>query len=110
MSAEPRRGCAKFEAPIDECATMSPAPSNSAPSRWYRYQATVTPDPGTRSLTLYLYADVYTPGAITTNEYSDVEVRRAPVLLQPAIVATPGRNEQPAPALYSAAESFSPNW
>jgi hypothetical protein len=102
-----------FETPIGECATMSPAPSYLPPSRWYRYQAIVTPDPGTRNLTLYLYADVYTPGAITTNEYSDVEVRRAPVLLQPVVVATPGRrrgNEPPAAALYASSGSFSPDW
>ena len=78
-----------WETPIEKCAAMSPLPSNSAPSRWYHYQTIVTPDPGTRSLSLFLYADVYTPGALTTNEYSDVVVRRSPVLLQPVVVATP---------------------
>ena len=99
-----------WETPIEKCAAMSPLPSNSAPSQWYHYQAIVTPDPGTRSLSLYLYADVYTPGALTTNEYSDVVVRRSPVLLQPVVVATPRRHERPAPALYTVGESFSPDW
>ena len=79
------------------------APADSAPSRWYHYQTIVTPDPGTRSLKLFLYADVYTSGALTTNEYSDVVVRRSPVALQPVVVATPRRHERPAPALYTRA-------
>ena len=99
-----------WQMPIEKCAAMSPLPSNSVPSRWYHYQAIVTPDPGTRSLSLFLYADVYTPGALTTNEYSDVVVRRSPVLLQPVVVATPQGQERPAPALYTVGESFSPNW
>ena len=70
----------------------------------------MTPDPGTRSLTLFLYADVYTPGALTTNEYSDVVVRRSPVVLQPVVVATPRSHERPAPALYTVGGSFSPDW
>jgi arabinofuranan 3-O-arabinosyltransferase len=99
-----------WQEPIEECAAMSPLPSRSASSRWYHYQAIVTPAPGTRSLSLFLYADVYTPGAPTTNEYSDVVVRRCPVLLQPAIVATPRGHERPVSALYTVGESFSPNW
>jgi hypothetical protein len=89
---------------------MSPFPPSSALSQWYHYQAIVTPDPGTRSLALFLYADVYTPGARTTNDYSDVVVRRSPQLLQPVIVATPRKHERPAPALYTVDESFSPDW
>ena len=99
-----------WETPIDKCAAMSPLPPNSASSQWYRYQAIVTPDPGTRSLQLFLYADVYTPGTPTTNEYSDVVVRRSPVALQPVVVATPRGHERPAPALYTVGESFSPDW
>jgi hypothetical protein len=70
----------------------------------------VTPDPGTRSLSLFLYADVYVPGTLTTNEYSDVVVRRSPVLLQPVVVATPRGQVGSAPALYTVAGSFSPEW
>ena len=70
----------------------------------------MTPAPGTRSLTLFLYADVYTPGTLTTNEYSDVVVRRSPVLLQPVVVATSQRRHGQAPALYTGGGSFSPEW
>ncbi len=59
---------------------------------------------------LFLYADVYTPGALTTNEYSDVVVRRSPVLLRPVVVGTPRGQERPAAALYTTSESFSPDW
>jgi glycosyltransferase involved in cell wall biosynthesis/O-antigen/teichoic acid export membrane protein len=99
-----------WQRPINACAAMSPLPSNSAPSRWSHYQAIVTPDPGTRSLTLFLYADVYTWGTLTTNEYSDVVIRRSPVVLQPVVVATPRTHQRPAPALYTVGESFSPDW
>jgi hypothetical protein len=99
-----------WETPIQKCAAMSPLPSNLAPSQWYHYQTIVTPDRGTRSLLLFLYADVYTPGAFSTNEYSDVVVRRCPVLLQPVVVATPQGHEQAAPALYTVGEGFSPDW
>jgi hypothetical protein len=70
----------------------------------------VTPDPATRGLRLFLYADVYTPGALTTNEYSDVVVRRSPIPVQPVVVATPRSQERPAPALYTVGENFSPEW
>jgi hypothetical protein len=99
-----------WEAPIEKCAAMSPLPPGSVHSQWYHYQAIVTPDPGTGSLSLFLYADVYTPGTLTTNEYSDVVVRRCPVLLQPVVVATPRGHERPAPVLYTVGGSFSPDW
>ena len=99
-----------WERPIEKCAAMSPLPSNSVSSRGYHYQAIVTPDSGTRSLSLFLYSDVYTPGAVTTNDYSDVVVRRSPVLLQPVVMATPQGHQHPAPALYTIGDSFSPGW
>jgi glycosyltransferase involved in cell wall biosynthesis/O-antigen/teichoic acid export membrane protein len=99
-----------WQAPVGECAAMPPLPVESAPSRWYHYQAIVTPDPGARSLALFLYADVYTPGALTANEYSDVVVRRSPTLLQPVVVATPPGHERPVPALFTVGEGFSADW
>ena len=99
-----------WQMPINECAALSPLPPSSAHSRWYHYQAIVTPDSGTRTLALYLYADVFTPGAITTSDYSGVVVRRSPVVLQPVVVATPQSHERPASALYTVGESFSPDW
>ena len=99
-----------WETPIDKCATVTPIPPSSSSPQWYRYQAFVTPDPGTRSLQLFLYADVYIAGVPTTNEYSDVVVRGSPVALQPVVVATPRSHERPAPALDTVGESFSPDW
>jgi arabinofuranan 3-O-arabinosyltransferase len=99
-----------WQLPVKACAAMSPLPPRSALSRWYHYQTIVTPDPRARSLMLFLYADVYTPGARTTDEYSDVVVRRSPVVLQPVVVATPRSHERPAPALYAVGETFSPDW
>ena len=100
-----------WQRPIRTCAATATLPPSSAPSRWYHYQTIVTPAPGTRGLMLFLYAAVGTPGALpTTNEYSDVVVRRSPVLLQPVVVATPRRHMHRAPTLYTMGENFSPEW
>ena len=110
LGGVPPRMCL-WQTPIRACATMPPVPPNSAPSRWYHYQAIVTPSPGTRRLALFLYADVYTRGTpATVNEYSDVVIRRFLVAPQPVIVATPRRHERSAAALYTTGESFSPDW
>jgi hypothetical protein len=98
-----------FEEPIEQCAAISPLPSNSGSSGWSHYQAIVNPDPGTRSLALYLYADVYTPGAVTTDEYSDVAVRKFSASPQPVVVATPQRHGSVQP-LYTVDESYSSGW
>jgi hypothetical protein len=99
-----------WQLPAKTCAAMAPLPPRSDLSRWYRYRAIVTPHPGTRSLMLFLYADVYTAGARTADEYSDVVVRHSPVVLQAVVVATPRSHERPAPALYTAGQTFSPDW
>ena len=98
-----------FEQPADQCAAASPLPSNSGSSRWTRYQTIVAPDPGTRKVSIYLYADVYTPGHITTNEYSDVVVRKFSAVPQPVVVATPQR-DAPVEPLYTTDGSYSSGW
>jgi hypothetical protein len=99
-----------WQRPIEHCAAMPPLPPSPASGQWYHYQAIATPDPGTRSLSLFLYADVYTHGTATANEYSDVVVRRSPVLLQPVVMATPLGRGHPAPALSAGSEGFSSDW
>jgi hypothetical protein len=99
-----------WQLPVKACAPMSPLPPSTSLSRWYHYQTIVTPNARTRRLMLFLYADVYTAGTLTTNEYADVVVRRSPVVLQPVIVATPQSHERQAPALYPTGGSFSPDW
>ncbi len=99
-----------WQTPIKKCAVVPALPSNRVRSRWYHYQTIVAPVPGTRSITLVLYADVYTVGTPTTNEYSDIIVRRAQAFPQPVILATARAHHAPAAPLYSANESFSPEW
>ena len=99
-----------WEKPISKCNLMPPVPRNLPPSHWYHYQAIVRPDPGTRFLSLFLYADGYRLGVRTVNEYSDVVVRRSPVLLQPVIVATRRSQERPARRLFASGGSFSSDW
>jgi hypothetical protein len=96
--------------PIKACAAMSPLPPRSTLTRWYHYQTLVTPDRGTRSLMIFLYANVYTRGARTTSEYSNIVIRRSPALLQPVIVAAGPKHKRPAQALYTVSESYSQDW
>ena len=103
-------GMCLWQTPIGACAATSPLPPNPVRSRWYHYQQIITPAPGTRSLTLFLYADVYTPGTFTTNEYSDVVVRHSPVFLQPVVLATPQIHHGKAQALYTVSGSYSSEW
>ena len=98
------------EAPVNACAPLPPLPQTSSRSRWYHYQTIMTPEPGTQSLRLFLYADVYARGTRTTNEYSDVIVRRSADFLQPVVAGTPRSHERPATALYTSGQSFSPEW
>jgi hypothetical protein len=109
VSGAPPRICL-WQLPIKSCAAMDPLPSGSSLSRWHLYQTIVTPSSGARSLTPYLYADVYTPGEATTNEYADVVVRQTKPLLQPVIVATAKKPDRAAAALHATSVSFSPDW
>jgi glycosyltransferase involved in cell wall biosynthesis/O-antigen/teichoic acid export membrane protein len=98
-----------YEEPADQCAALPPLLPNSGAPGWRHYQATLTPDPATRRLSLWLYADVYTRGTVTTNEYADVVVRKFSAAAQPVVVATPQRHEAVEP-LYTTGESFSSGW
>jgi hypothetical protein len=51
-------------------------------SSWGSYQATITPDPGTTGLSLFLYADAVrtTATGATITEYRDLAVRPSPPL------------------------------
>jgi hypothetical protein len=98
-----------YEQPADRCASLSALPSNSGSSGWTRYQTVVTPAPGTRKVSIWLYADVYTPGAVTVNEYSGVVVRKFSAVPQPVLVATPRQHDPVAP-LYTADGSFTSGW
>lgn len=99
-----------WELPVKACAAMSPLPARSALSRWYHFQTLVTPDPGARRLIIFLYANVYNRGALTSNEYSDIVIRRTPVLHQPVVVSARPRHARPAAALYTISDGFSSDW
>ena len=99
-----------WQMPINTCAATAPLPRSSSSSRWYHYQTILTPASGTRTLRLFLYADVYAAGVHTVNEYSDVVVRHTLDYLQPVVVATARRHENRPPALYTTGESYSPDW
>lgn len=110
VAGAPPRICL-WQIPVNICAGIAPIPASIATSRhWYHYQAIVEPSHGTRKISLYLYADTFTPGVVTYNEYSDVVVRHAAVLLQPVVLAMPRGNREPKDSLYAAAASYSAEW
>lgn len=70
LSAVPPRICV-WEEPLNRCAA---APPLLGGSNWTQYNTIIHPDGGTTKIILYLYADNYVAGKLTTVQYSDIEV------------------------------------
>jgi len=77
---------------------------------WSVYRASVTPDPGTTSITLYLYADGGASGTRTVSEYADVRVVEVPALPSLALLADPKPGVTSPAQLAVIHSSFSANW
>ena len=99
-----------LQLPSNMCASIAALSPAGSSSGWHRYQAIFSPRPGTKSLKLFLYADVYNTGDVTRNDYSDVVVRRAPEVMQPVILATPERPRGAKSELYAVDTGNSPVW
>jgi hypothetical protein len=87
-----------------QCAVTPPLPISNS---WTRYRAAVSPDPGTTSLRLFLYADGG-PGR-TTNLYAAASAVEIPSLGQPAIMAT-GLSAETSSYLLTYHTSYSAAW
>lgn len=99
-----------WQTPLATCAALPPISPTPVHDKWERYQTIVTPSPGTRNLTLFLYADVYTVGQPTINEYAKIAIRQAPRFAQPIVLATRQRFHGERAALNITDESFSSTW
>jgi len=88
-----------------QCAATPDVPSSST---WIDYRAAITPDTGTTSLRLFLYAEG--GPTKTTNEYAAVTVVEVASLGQPAIIATRSKGMANSEYLLTYHTSFSSAW
>ncbi|HEV2035679.1 MAG TPA: hypothetical protein VGU71_16050 [Candidatus Dormibacteraeota bacterium] len=85
VEGSPPRLCL-WEFGAGRCASLPNIPQTTG---WSEFRATVTPDPGTSAISLFLYADVNGPGSRTVNEYANVRVVEVPALPTFALLANP---------------------
>jgi arabinofuranan 3-O-arabinosyltransferase len=96
-----------WEVGPNRCASLPSIPSTNS---WSTYRATVTPDPGTTGLTLYLYADGYRTANRTVDLYAGIRVLELPTLPSLAVLANPTTPQSASPHLVVAHNTFSPHW
>jgi hypothetical protein len=90
----------------NRCAPLPPLADTDG---WSNFAATTTPDSDTTKLELFLYADVYVPGAPTISDYADPQIVVVPNLPQFDVVGMPvetSRHQQ----LMVHHSSYSTNW
>ncbi|MHB1501477.1 MAG: hypothetical protein ACYCYK_10005 [Candidatus Dormibacteria bacterium] len=105
VAGAPTRVCL-WEMPIARCAALPALPSGTG---WQDYLATITPAPGTRTLTLFLYADGLGSGQRTVNDYANIRVVGTPPLSNPVIVTWPAQPDR-GPVLSTNGQAYSLSW
>ena len=91
----------------NRCASLPTIPDQNG---WSTYRASVMPDAGTRSISLFLYADAGLLRSRTINEYSDVRVLEVPALPTFALLSDPEGQAPPSVQLGLVDSSFSAEW
>jgi hypothetical protein len=117
VRGNPPRICVLESGP-ERCAAMPPASTYSQGAGvviplargWSTYRASVTPDPGTTALTLYLYADAQEGGSQTIVDYADVRVVELKTLPSFDLIADPVSQALPTVKLAVVRDTFSPQW
>lgn len=95
-----------LEAPIGRCATLPPFAIGSG---WHTYHTVVTPGPGVKTLTIYLYADSPGSGYHTIDEYADLQAIGLPTAAPIAVRSTPAHSSK-ALFLSTNGQAYSPHW
>jgi hypothetical protein len=90
-----------------QCASLPNIPHTTG---WSLYRASVSPDPGTKSLSLFLYADGDVKGVRTIIEYANVRVGELSAPPSFALLADPTAQPASSPQLVVARSSFSSDW
>lgn len=102
----PPRLC-MWEIGANRCAAMPDLPSRLG---WSSFQAAISPDQGTTSVRLYLYADGNYPNTDTINRYADVHVVEVPSVPEFMLIADAPSSEAASQQLAILHESAHPAW
>ena len=95
-----------WEIPIGRCAALPALPTGTG---WHDFQATITPDHGTTSLALFLYANSSGLGAETVNEYANITAVGALIGTNPVVVTWPAQPYR-GPVLSTNGQAYSAAW
>jgi hypothetical protein len=96
-----------WESGPERCASLAAIPQHTD---WATFTTTVVPDDGTKSLSLYLYADAAAPRTPTVTEYAEVTVLEVPSLPAFVLLGNPDVGAGPGPELLIQHSSFSKAW
>ncbi len=96
-----------WEAPIDRCA---PTPPLSSKSGWQSTNMIVTPDGGTKTIRLFLYADAPTGGGTAIEQYAGVSARSTAPPPHVVVVGTPLSGSRTTDRLVAWTEGYSSMW
>ncbi|MGA7088146.1 MAG: hypothetical protein WB116_07730 [Candidatus Dormiibacterota bacterium] len=105
LSGAPPKMCV-WERPTDRCAATAPLPAGSG---WHLYRTTVTPDPGTKNVYLFLYAFPQLDGQSSTEQYAGVIARSLPHHPSVDVIGRPTANAGPT-RLLAYPTGYSPGW
>jgi hypothetical protein len=96
-----------WEAPVDHCATT---PALSQKPGWQTANMIVTPDAGTRTIHLFLYADAPSGAGTSIEQYADVSARSTAPAPQVVVMGTPLSQSVPTDRLMAWSEGYSSAW
>ena len=95
-----------WEAPINRCAAIPSLPTGSG---WHHSTTIVYPDAGTRSITLFFYADAAGNGQPSVEQYADITAKSP--LSAPALVLVGNPRTASAPSrVVTFGTGYSPQW
>jgi hypothetical protein len=96
-----------WEAPIDRCASTPPLSSKGG---WQTTNMIATPDAGTKTIRLFLYADAPTGGGTSIEQYAAVSARSTAPPPDVVVVGTPLSASRTTERLVGWTEGYSSMW
>lgn len=96
-----------WEEPIDRCANIASLPVSQA---WQRFTSAIRPDPGTKSLTLFLYADGSGTDLTSVEGYADIKIEKLASDPHLVLVGTPTNSPVVNQTLRAFPTGYSKQW
>ncbi len=106
IAGAPARLCL-WEYGANRCANSEPLPAGNG---WVDFRATISPDPGTTGLSLFLYADSDRTAPQTINEYTRIQLIELPTLGQIFQIGSPVTAPEAAWQLTVLHNAYSNQW